>query len=377
MASLLHRSRASLPSAPTLLSRWFPHVQLPLVISAPMFNASNGILAAAVSRAGGLGIVPGGWELAPGGVHLKNLDAELRAARKALDLDDKPLTPMPVAAGLVLCKADAARRFEEGVLPLLVEHSPQGVWLFAPDPDVEAEAQREGAPTPGSLRSIIGLLHHAGFVVMVQVGSVAAAREAATYGADVIVAQGIDAGGHQLARTASVVSLVPEVKTMLETDFPEKEIALVAAGGIVDGRGVAAALVLGAEGAVLGTRFLLSKEATTHAYQRKVVAETADGGLSTIKSTVHDQVRGTTVWPALYDGRAVVGTSYSEYSSGVPVEELQKRLKEGQERGDHSRMVTWAGTGVGLVNEELPAGDIVREVREAAKKRIKEVQNLV
>jgi len=81
--------------------------------------------------------------------------------------------------------------------------------------------------------------------VFVQVGTLAAAKEAAMQGADVVVAQGGDAGGHQWKRGASVVGLVPEVMDMVDKQGIEKEVAVVAAGGIVDGRGVVAALGLG------------------------------------------------------------------------------------------------------------------------------------
>lgn len=98
---------------------------------------------------------------------------------------------------------------------------------------------------------------------MVQVGSVAAAREAAAHGADVVVAQGTDAGGHQWASGAGVVSLAPEVADALRDGFPGREVAVWAAGGIADGRGVAAAMALGAEGAVLGTRVSFTYQANS------------------------------------------------------------------------------------------------------------------
>lgn len=82
-------------------------------------------------------------------------------------------------------------------------------------------------------------------MVFVQVGNVAAAREAVLDGADVLVTQGVDAGGHQFRQGAGIVSFVPEVRTMLEKEFGDKDISIVAAGGIADGRGVAGALALG------------------------------------------------------------------------------------------------------------------------------------
>lgn len=197
-----------------------------------MLGVSNGALSAAVSKAGGLGVVPGGYNFDAGSEHLANLAAELTAARASLGLADRTLTPMPVAVGLIICHESAAR-FADAALPLLQEHSPQAVWLFAPDAGGDAQTE------------IVELLRRSGFTVMIQVGTVEAARKAVKDGADVIVAQGVDAGGHQYARGAGVVSLVPEVRSMLDNEFPGSEVVVVAAGGIVDGRGVAAALALG------------------------------------------------------------------------------------------------------------------------------------
>lgn len=113
---------------------------------------------------------------------------------------------------------------------------PQAVWLFAPDPSA----------TPRAHPDIIAACHDHGFKVFVQVGTVAAAREAVRDGADVIVAQGGDAGGHQFAATASIISLVPEIRLMLqEKEFVGREIALVAAGGIACEGAVVAAVALG------------------------------------------------------------------------------------------------------------------------------------
>lgn len=112
---------------------------------------------------------------------------------------------------------------------------PQAVWLFAPDPAATERAHPE----------IIDVCHEHGLKVFVQVGSVAAAREAARDGADVIVAQGVDAGGHQWATGAGVVSFVPEVRLMLEEEFVGRRIALVAAGGIAHENSVVAAVALG------------------------------------------------------------------------------------------------------------------------------------
>lgn len=125
--------------------------------------------------------------------------------------------------------------FSETALPIVKEKRPAAVWLFAPDEKLKPH------------RSIIAALKTLDRppMVFIQVGNVAAAREAVEDGVDVIVCQGIDAGGHQFRRGAGVVTLVPEVRGMLEREFPDRSIGVFAAGGIADGRGVAAMMALG------------------------------------------------------------------------------------------------------------------------------------
>lgn len=144
---------------------------------------------------------------------------------------DKPI-PMGIA---FITGHESMSEFNKTVIPILTKHRPAAVWLFAQDPELNLH-----------LTMIKGLKAlDSAPVVFVQVGNLAAAREAIAHGADVIVAQGIDAGGHQFRRGAGIITLIPEVRNMLEDEYPGQDIGLVAAGGITEGRGVAAALALG------------------------------------------------------------------------------------------------------------------------------------
>ncbi|KAH8895929.1 FMN-dependent 2-nitropropane dioxygenase [Thozetella sp. PMI_491] len=348
----------------SLLNAWFPHTRNPVIASAPMLEYANGTLAAQVSKAGGLGVVPGGFLFTPDSPQLVTLAQELRTARKILGLEEQPLTPIPVAVGFLLFH-ESISQFETTVLPLLQEHSPQAVWLFAHKPQDAAV-----------VRDIIEVLQHSGILAICQVGNVEAARQATRDGADIIVAQGADAGGHQWVQSSGLISLVPEVRTMLDTEFPGRQVALLAAGGIVEGRGVAAALTLGADGVVMGTRFLIAKEASTPEFHRNAVTEAVDGGASTVKSTFHDDLNNMNIWPSTYDGRAIVTESYKDHLAGLSLEENLKKFAEAKEADDASRFIMWAGAGVGLVKEALPAGDIVRKTREEAIARMQALQSL-
>ncbi|KAK3295012.1 2-nitropropane dioxygenase [Chaetomium fimeti] len=353
------------------LTTWFPQAQHPIIISAPMLGTSNGTLAAEVSKAGGIGIIPGGFNFLPDSHQLPALAKELTTARTLLNLPppspESPTSTLPlsVGVGFILCHASFAPHFLTTALPLLRTHRPTAIWLFAPLPADIAS---------GAVRRVVAALRAEGFVVFFQVGTVAAARQAVEDGADVLVVQGADAGGHQFVGGAGVVSLVPEVGDLVAGEFGGRGVGIVAAGGVVDGRGVAAALALGAEAVVMGTRFVAAEEAWTPEFRKKLILETTDGGPSTVKTPVLDDIQSTAIWPDVYDGRGLIGKSWQDHVAGMPLEENIRLFKEADGAGDTSRKITWVGTGVGLVREIRPAGEIVKEARENALRRIQRLQ---
>lgn len=105
--------------------------------------------------------------------------------------------------------------------------------------------------------------------------------------------------GHGFEKGAGIISLLPEVADALATEG-YGNIPLVTAGGIVDGRGAAAALTLGAQGVVMGTRFLSATEANIHPKWRDAVLATSDGGQNTVRAKLFDELRGPNMWPERY-----------------------------------------------------------------------------
>lgn len=166
------------------------------------------------------------------------MDADLAKVSEVLGNNNTASGNLAVGVSFITGHASVVH-FKDTALPILRKHRPSAVWLFAPDGGVER-------PHPSIIAALKTLEAPPPPRVFVQVGNVAAARDAVNDGADVIVCQGVDAGGHQFRRGTGIVSFVPEVKTMLEKEFPGRDVAVMAAGGIADGRGVAAALALGA-----------------------------------------------------------------------------------------------------------------------------------
>ncbi|KFA70137.1 hypothetical protein S40285_06623 [Stachybotrys chlorohalonatus IBT 40285] len=340
------------------LLSYLPWTIAPLISNAPMGGYANGALAGAVSLAGGLGFI--------GSImNMTDLSNDLRTASEVLatmpTLKTTPEETLQVGVGLLPFVAQL-----DEVIPVIAEYKPAVVWLFSPqeiDDFVEWTTQLRAA-SPASK-------------IWIQVGSVEAALYVArTAEPDALCMQGIDAGGHGYAKGAGIISLIPETQDTLSREG-YGNITLIASGGIADGRGVASALTLGAEGVVLGTRFLASREVTIHPTYQAAILEAQDGGQVTVRSTLFDELSGPSIWPEVIDGRSLAVQSYVDFENGVPIEEIQRLHAEavaGPDRGFatglRGRAAIWAGTGVGLVDKVQGAGDIVKSVRSEAKKAL-------
>ena len=195
-----------------------------------------------------------------------------------------------------------------------------------------------GDPTP-----FTGRIKDAGCRIICQVQTLAQAKEAAAAGADIIIAQGRDAGGHS-GMTRGTMGLVPAV---VDAVAP---IPVVAAGGIADGRGLAAALALGAAGVSMGTRFTASRESLWD--QGMKAAALAAGGDQTEQTRVFDVVRGAP-WPAIYPGRALRNAFSArwhgrEEALAADRQAQEKRLSgDGAGRFRHARRLGRRGCGSG------------------------------
>lgn len=346
------------------LTKLYPWLSTPAIISAPMLGAATPALAASVTKAGGLGFIAGGTRpdvLKETLQQTANITHTINSRSHREPKNDV----QPIGVGFQLFNTPLpTTQAAFATLP----RPPAVVWLFAPahSSDFATWARDIREATAGKTH------------IWVQVGTVAEAKAAVELASpEVLVVQGSDAGGHGLAQSASVMSLVPEVVDMLDS-IGRGGIPVLAAGGITDGRGVAAALTLGAAGVVMGTRFLAASEAGIAAGWQREITLLADGGVSTTRSTLCDRLKGTKGWPARYDGRAAVNRGHEDEQTGMSDGENVRLYREELEKGDSAwgtsgRMVTYAGTGVGLIHDIKPAAAIVEEVRSQAREVLERV----
>ncbi|WPH03798.1 nitronate monooxygenase [Acrodontium crateriforme] len=345
----------------------YPWTKAPVICNGPMRLIALAPLATAVSAAGGIGFLGAGSDAS-------TLSSMLSATRdeiaKCPNLAQYMETAniLPVGVGFLLW---AGEDLLQAALPILEEYQPAAVWLFAPSEPSQPKRWCD------ELRRVT----RGRTQLWMQIGTVAAALAAVRDAKpDVLVIQAVDAGGHGLQYGSGLVSLVPEVHDRISefcAENGQKMPLLVTAGGIMDSRGAAASLILGASGVCMGTRYLCSHEAEiAKGYQNAVLAA-SDGGVSTARSKLYDSLRGTSDWPKEYGGRGVLNASWHDAQSGMTFEENKKLYDQAMERGnegwigDKARLTTYAGSGVGLVNEVQGAGIITTEVRQGAKRLLK------
>jgi nitronate monooxygenase len=291
------------------------------ILLAPMDRVADARLTAAVSTAGGFGILGGGY-------------GDEQWLSRELDM----LEQSQARFGVGFITWSMAK--QQKLLDLALERKPLAVMLSFGDP-----------------KPFVDRIKRTGAILICQIQSIALASEAVAVGADLLIAQGTEAGGHGASR--GLISLVPEVVDAIGTSIP-----IVAAGGIADGRGLAAALMLGASGILMGTRFYASQEAAgLQAAKERIREATGD---DTLRSIVFDISRRN-VWPDPFTGRCL-RNSLTDRWFGREIE-LMRHLDEesakyaaARKAGDFDIAAVIAGEAVGLIHDIPSAHDVIERV---------------
>ncbi|MCU4975579.1 nitronate monooxygenase [Halobacteria archaeon AArc-m2/3/4] len=302
------------------------------IVQAPIGSATCPDLAAAVSEAGGLGQLAVTWR-------------DLEETRRVIG-ETRALTDEPFAVNLVLDDATGTNETERH-LDAVLEAGAEIVTLSFGDPAPYVER-----------------IHDADGTVLQTVTSAAGAERAAEAGVDAVVTQGLEAGGH-VEGTVATTALVPRVADAVD-------VPVVAAGGIGDGRGIAATLALGADGAWLGTRFVATEEAVVHDRYRERLHQSDE--TDTRYTTAFDKG-----WPGMAHrvlanetlerwadaGRPESGSRPGERDvvartgSGEPIERYDEALATPDVSGEIDEMALYAGQSVGSIAETRPAKALV------------------
>ena len=298
-------------------------IEVPIVQAGMARYGTNAALVAAVSTAGGLGV------LGCLGRPAEEAVAEIERIRA--------LTDRPFGVSFVVHHMD-----EDAFMACLEQRVP--VFSFF-----------RGVPDAAVAR-----VHAASLLAMCQVTTVGEAIEARNAGADMLVAQGIEAGGHN--GPEPLFALLPEV-IEAAGDLP-----VLAAGGIVDGRGLAAVLHMGASGAQIGTRFLATIESPASPGHKQAILDAPPG--ATVATRVPELIWGDP-WPGVTT-RALRNTLLDRWTGRE--DELEKgldaaalaKLQRHEQEDDPQEIILLAGAGAGRIRDLLPAGEVVRRLVQEA-----------
>ena len=307
---------------------------------APMALASGGALAAACAHAGALGLVGGGYG---------DLAWTQREYRLALELAQGTGR---IGCGFITWKLDEDASALDWLLGLPAAQRPRALMLSFGDP-----------------RRYAARIAAAGVPLMCQVQRLEQAAQAIEAGAAVLVAQGAEAGGHGMNALdgRATFTLVPELADWLAVHAPGT--LLLAAGGVADGRTLAAALVLGADGALVGTRLWATAESlAAPGAQAQAVQTNGDG---TARTAVFDILRRKH-WPAPYDFRAIRNGLHRQWEGRIEAlraspDAARAAYDAGVAQADFNAAHATVGEAVGLVHDLPGAGEVLARMDAGAR----------
>ena len=326
-----HNARMNIP----LNSRFSARYGLASPIAlAPMALAAGGALAAACARAGVLGLVGGGY-------------GELAWTQREYALAQAAADTGRIGCGFILWKLDE----DASALDWVLQHRPRAIMLSFGDP--RPYAKRIAA---------------AGADLLFQVQRLEQAPLAVEAGAAVIIGQGGEAGGHGMnaLNSRATLTLVPELADWLAAHSPET--LLLAAGGIADARTLAAVRVLGAEGALVGSRLWATQESLApDGAKQQAVQVSGDG---TARSSVFDLLRRKN-WPAPYDFRAIRNELHRKWEgrldpSSPSLADARAEYEAGVKAGDYTRAHATVGEAAGLIRDVPSAAEVIERMTAGA-----------
>jgi nitronate monooxygenase len=286
-----------------------------------MDTISGGLLTRAVSEAGGFGILGGGY-----------------GDRVRLEAETARLKDLAEPFGIGFITWSLAKKPE--LLDIALDANPRAIMLSF------------GDPTPFAPK-----IKAAGALLICQVQSEEMARQAFDAGVDILIAQGTEAGGHGATRTT--LDIVPAI-----VDLAAGRVPVVAAGGLADGRGLAAMLMLGASGVLMGTRFYASIEADGAREAKQLICAANSG--ETVRGVVFDWSRNL-LWPAPFTARSLINDHVRTWA-GREIELMQRadQIAAGyaaaKAAGNFDVAAVFAGESAGLIHDIPPAAEIVDRI---------------
>ncbi|AIF82615.1 2-nitropropane dioxygenase-like enzyme [Candidatus Nitrososphaera evergladensis SR1] len=313
------------------------NIQYP-IIQAAIAPYTTAELVSAVSNAGGMGSI---------GSALRSMDdLRMQVART------KELTSRPFAINFTITT------FNEDIFNYVVSEA---------KPRIVSSAL-------GNPKELVKRVHDAGLLFMHQVHTVKQARQAAELGVDVIIAQGSEAGG--FTGNVSSLSLVPQVVDAVA----DKKIPVIAAGGIADGRGLAAALMLGAQGVNMGTRFLASSEASLVGpeWQKQIISAESEDAikvnfLDSVFPVANPDAYGE-IAPRALRTRFIEEWNIKSGEAKSQAPQLRSTILTGIKEGRSHELVPFSGQSAGLIRNVLPAKEIITNIMNEAEERIRSLK---